>query len=135
MDNLRDLVRSPAEEFPVFAAALEMLATIEPATARRLLMQRTFTLEAQVAGAEQVAGALAKSGLDRIHIIETEYTQHMLRAELTWVRDLLADIDADALSWSPAPHHAEHQGVHPDSEPPVFASQHDPRTTAKEHVS
>jgi DNA-binding PadR family transcriptional regulator len=135
MDNLRDLVRSPAEEFPVFAAALEMLATIEPAAARRLLMQRTFALEAQVAGAEQVAGALAKSGLDRINIIETEYTQHMLRAELTWVRDLLADIDAGTLIWSPTPHHTDYQGDHRDSEPPVSASRHDPRTTAKEHVS
>ena len=104
MDNLRDLVRSPAEEFPVFAAALEMLATIEPAAARRLLMQRTFTLEAQVAGAEQVVGALAKSGLDRIDIVETEYAQHMLRAELTWVRNLIDDIDAGAIAWSPTRH-------------------------------
>ena len=135
MDNLRDLVRSPAEEFPVFAAALEMLATIEPASARRLLMQRTITLEAQVAGAEQVAGALAKSGLDRINIVETENTQHMLRAELTWVGDLLADIDAGTLTWSPTPHHADYQGVHRDSEPTESAPQHDPRTTAKEHVS
>jgi hypothetical protein len=95
-----------------------MLATIEPATARRLLMQRTFTLEAQVAGAEQVAGALAKSGLDRINIVETDYTQHMLRAELTWVRNLIDDIDAGSLAWSPT--HEAH---------------HDPRTTAKEHVS
>jgi DNA-binding PadR family transcriptional regulator len=135
MDNLRDLVRSPAEEFPVFAAALEMLATIEPAAARRLLMQRTFALEAHVAGAEQVTGALAKSGLDRINILETEYTQHMLRAELTWVRDLLDDIDTSALTWSPTPHHVDRQGAQRDGDPPAPHSQHDLRTTAKEHVS
>jgi hypothetical protein len=135
MDNLRDLVRSPAEEFPVFAAALEMLATINPTAARRLLMQRSFTLEAQVAGAEQVTGALAKSGLDRINILETEYTQHMLRAELTWVRGLLDDIDAGTLTWSPTLHYADHEGAHRDSDLPASPSQHDPQTTAKEHVS
>ena len=66
MDNLRDLVRSPAEEFPVFAAALEMLATIEPAAARRLLMQRTFTLEAQVAGS-RAGGRRAREVRSRSH--------------------------------------------------------------------
>ena len=135
MDNLRDLVRSPAEEFPVFAAALEMLATIEPAAARRLLMQRTFTLEAQVAGAEQVAGALAKSGLDRIHIVETEYAQHMLRAELTWVRKLIDEIDAGAIAWSPTRHHAEPPSMRRNPMTQVPEALDDPRTTAKEHVS
>ena len=35
--NLRDLLRFPAEEFPVFASALEMMAAMAPAVARRLL--------------------------------------------------------------------------------------------------
>jgi DNA-binding PadR family transcriptional regulator len=135
MDNLRDLVRSPAEEFPVFAAALEMLATIEPAAARRLLMQRTFTLEAQVVGSEQVAGALVKSGLDRIDIVETEYAQHMLRAELTWVRNLIDDIDAGAIAWSPSRHRAEYQALRRSSVTPTHEAPHDPRTTGKEHDS
>lgn len=135
MDNLRDLVRSPAEEFPVFAAALEMLATIEPTAARRLLMQRTFTLEAQVAGAEQVAGALVKSGLDRIDIVETEYAQHMLRAELTWVRSLIDDIDTGAIAWSPTRRRAEHQSLRRTFATPTHEAPHDPRTTGKEHVS
>jgi DNA-binding PadR family transcriptional regulator len=135
MDNLRDLVRSPAEEFPVFAAALEMLATIEPAAARRLLMQRTFTLEAQVAGTEQVVGALAKSGLDRIDIVETEYAQHMLRAELTWVRGLIDDIDSGAIAWSPTRHRTEHHGLRRSSLTTTHEAHHDPATTAKEHVS
>ncbi len=135
MDNLRDLVRSPAEEFPVFAAALEMLATVEPAAARRLLMQRTFTLEAQVAGSEQVVGALVKSGLDRIDIVETEYAQHMLRAELTWVRNLIDDIDAGAIAWSPSRHRAEHQALRRASAAPMHEAPHHPWTTGKEHDS
>src|SRR5215467_12213270 len=86
MTNLRDLVRFPAEEFPAFAAALEMLATIDPAISRRLLEQRTLSLEGEIAGTEQVAGTLSKSGLRRINLIEAEYVQHMCEAELRWVR-------------------------------------------------
>jgi hypothetical protein len=97
-------------------------------------MQRTFTLEAQVAGAEQVAGALAKSGLDRIHIVETEYAQHMLRSELTWVRSLIDDIDAGTIAWSPTRHPAEPAGVR-RSITQMLEAPDDPRTTAKEHAS
>jgi len=107
MTNLRDLVRFPAQEFPAFAAALEMLATIEPAIARRLLEQRTLSLEGEIAGTEQVAGTLTKSGLRRINLIEAEYVQHMCEAELRWVRNLMDDIDSGALTWAPKPYHAE----------------------------
>src|SRR5262245_55174613 len=126
MTNLRDLVRFPAEEFPAFAAALEMLATIDPAVARRLLEQRTMSLEGEIAGTEQVATTLAKSGLGRINLIEAEYVQHMCQAELSWVRNLIDDIDSGALAWAPKPHHVE-----PPSAPP----EQQPRSTAKEHVS
>src|SRR5215813_4439074 len=100
LSNLRDLLRFPAEEFPVFAAALEMLGAVDPTAARRLLAQRVMLLEAELAGTEQVVGSLTKSGLGRIAIIESEYVQHMCRAELAWVRQLIVDIDAGDLHWS-----------------------------------
>jgi DNA-binding PadR family transcriptional regulator len=106
--NLRDLVRFPAEEFPVFAAALEMIAAIDPASARRLLEQRTLALEADLAGSEQISSTLSKSGLGRISLIEAEYVVHMLRAELSWVRGLIADIEAGDLHWNERRTHAPH---------------------------
>jgi DNA-binding PadR family transcriptional regulator len=97
--NLRDLLRFPGEEFPVFAAALEMMAAIDRPAARRLLEQRTFALEGELAGVEQVMATLAKTGLARINLVETEYVQHMIRAELSWVRGIIADIDSADLTW------------------------------------
>lgn len=44
--------------------------------------QRTTALETELAGDEQV----------------TEYVSHMCRAELTWVREVNADIDSHELS-------------------------------------
>jgi hypothetical protein len=100
MSNLRDLLRFPAEEFPVFASALEMLGAVEPAAARRLLEQRAIALEAELAAIEQVLGSLTKNGLGRIALVESEYVQCVCRAELTWVRQVIADIGTGDLSWS-----------------------------------
>jgi DNA-binding PadR family transcriptional regulator len=100
--NLGDLLRLPVEEYPVFAAALEMLAALDVTAARRLLEQRTIALEAEIAGSEQIIATLTKRGLGRINLIENEYVAHMCRAELAWVRGLIADIDAGELDWKAA---------------------------------
>jgi DNA-binding PadR family transcriptional regulator len=97
--NLRDLVRVPAEEFPLFASALEMLGALDPNTARRMLELRSVALESQLAGYEQAVGTLTKQGLPRVNLIEAEYALHMFRAELTWVRQILSDMDHGDLTW------------------------------------
>ncbi|HKD99077.1 MAG TPA: PadR family transcriptional regulator [Micromonosporaceae bacterium] len=99
MTNLRDLLRFPVEEFPVFAAALEMLATVEPPVARRLLAQRALALDGELARIEQVTSTLVKDGLDRINLIEHEYVRHICQAELTFVRTLIDEIDSGGLTW------------------------------------
>ncbi len=102
MINLRDLLRFPAEEFPVFAAALEMLATVEPEAARRLLTQRTMALDGELAAIDQVTAALTKSGLDRVNLVEHEYVRHLCEAELRFVRGMIDEMDSGALTWSPS---------------------------------
>jgi DNA-binding PadR family transcriptional regulator len=97
--NLRELVRLPEDEYPLFGAALEMLDTLDPAEAQRLLSARTTTLEARLAAGEQVVASLSKRGLPRIAIIENEYALAMYRAELAWVRDLIDDIKSGQLPW------------------------------------
>ncbi len=101
--NLGDLVRFPAEEFPVFAAALEMITALDQEAARRLLEKRTLALEAELASNEQTVSTLSKRGIDRIHLIEAEYVVHMCRAELSWVRVLIADLDSGDLAWHRPP--------------------------------
>jgi DNA-binding PadR family transcriptional regulator len=97
--NLRDLIRHPAEEFPVFAAAIEMLRSLDRDDVLGLLEQRTTGLEALLAAHDQVTASLAKRGLDRFATIEVEYTQAMWRAELGWVRQLIDDIRSGELTW------------------------------------
>jgi DNA-binding PadR family transcriptional regulator len=99
LDNLRDLIRYPEEEYPVFGAAVEMLDTLDRVEAQRLLEARTTALEVRLAAGEQVAMSLAKRGLPRIAFLETEYAMAMHRAELAWVRDLIDDIKTGQLPW------------------------------------
>jgi DNA-binding PadR family transcriptional regulator len=98
--NLRELVREPREEFPVFAAAVEMLSTLDPPEAVRLLRRRSTALEAQLGAYEQVVASLTKRGLPRLATIEVEFCQAMRRAELAWVGQLIEDIRSGALPWT-----------------------------------
>jgi DNA-binding PadR family transcriptional regulator len=99
-DNLRDLVRYPDEEYPVFGAALEMLRTLDADEAARLLEQRTTALEATLAAHEQIVASLTKRGLPRIAILEVEFGQAAKRAELAWVRQLIREIRSGTLPWT-----------------------------------
>ncbi len=98
--NLRELLREPKQEFPVFAVAMEMVQALEADEVVRLLERRAIALEAGVAALEQVTVSLAKGGLPRLASVETEYCQAMQRAELTFVRQMIEDIRSGALPWT-----------------------------------
>ena len=97
--NLRDLVREPVEEYPVFAAAVEMLHTLPRRDAIRLLQHRVTALEAQLAALEQVGASLAKRGIPHAYTIELDYLLALGRAELAWVGQLVDDIRSGDLPW------------------------------------
>jgi DNA-binding PadR family transcriptional regulator len=97
--DLRELVRTPEPEYPLFGVAMEMLGALPAQDAKDLLRRRTVALEARLAGGEQTLAALAKGGLPRHYTIEIEYLLAMCRAELTWVRHLVDEIGTDDLPW------------------------------------
>ncbi|GAB3813699.1 PadR family transcriptional regulator [Micromonospora zhanjiangensis] len=97
--HLRDLVQRPVEEYPVFGAAMQMLHKLAPDEAVELLEHRAVTLEADLALRDQLLTSLTKRGVQPAHLIEVEYAQAMVRAELTWIRQLVEDIRSGALPW------------------------------------
>jgi DNA-binding PadR family transcriptional regulator len=101
--DLRELVRTPVQEYPLFGAAVEMLYTLDRDDAARLLEHRVTSLEALLAAHDQVTTSLAKRGLPRLGMIEVEYVQAMWRAELTWVSQLIDDIRSGELGWLDQP--------------------------------
>jgi DNA-binding PadR family transcriptional regulator len=89
-DTVRALLRRPAEEYPVFATALHMLASVEPAEAVQLLRERAAGL---------AAGEPAPADPRRPESLGTEYGLAMRRAELEWIGRLVTDLESGSLTW------------------------------------
>ncbi|WP_203923402.1 PadR family transcriptional regulator [Rugosimonospora africana] len=100
LDNLRNLVRYPEEEYPVFVTAVEMLRTLDREEAVRLLEYRMTALEARLAADEQVHTSLTKRGLPRTSLLDHEFRHATRRAELEWVRELISEIRSGTLPWT-----------------------------------
>ncbi|MCZ7427548.1 PadR family transcriptional regulator [Micromonospora sp. WMMA1949] len=94
---LADALATPAREFPEFPAALSFLPILPPEEAARRLDQRAGAIEARLRERE---AALAGVQLPRLFLVEDEYQLTLLRAELDWVRALVADLRSGALTWS-----------------------------------
>ncbi|MGN9813582.1 PadR family transcriptional regulator [Micromonospora sp. BQ11] len=93
---LADALAAPAREFPEFPAALSFLPILPPAEAARQLDRRAELLAARLREREAV---LAAVDLPRLFLVEDEYRLSVLRAELDWVRALVADLRAGTLTW------------------------------------
>lgn len=108
--NLRDLLRSPQHEYPVFGAAIEMLHMLDKDDAIELLTTRMIALEAQAASYEQISAGLFKRGIPRLMTIEVDYVQAMCVAELAWVRKLIENVRSAVLPWASREHEERHEG-------------------------
>ncbi|MFI7573614.1 PadR family transcriptional regulator [Micromonospora sp. NPDC049497] len=93
---LADALAAPAREFPEFPAALSFLPILPPAEAARQLDRRAELLAARLREREAV---LAAVDLPRLFLVEDEYRLTVMRAELEWVRALVADLRAGTLTW------------------------------------
>ncbi|WP_035055526.1 PadR family transcriptional regulator [Andreprevotia chitinilytica] len=101
-DWLKAMLSSPTAEFPEFPAALAFLPVLSPEEVQRQLEARVTVLEGQLAQISAgMKGALA-GGLPRLFLVEDEYRQTMLQAELGWVRALIDELRAKTITWSPA---------------------------------
>jgi DNA-binding PadR family transcriptional regulator len=93
-----EMLAAPAREFPEFPAALAMLVILPPADAERLLRDRISAQEERLA----TLSGQAPPGLPRVFLIEDEYRSVLLRAELTWLREVADDLAAGRLTWDRA---------------------------------
>jgi DNA-binding PadR family transcriptional regulator len=95
---LRDMVSAPAREYPEFPAALSLLPLLTPADALHQMERREARLIEQIARLDEEIQA-AGAGLPRLFLLETEYMQTVLQAELIWVRAIIADLRSGQLTW------------------------------------
>ncbi|WP_326570363.1 PadR family transcriptional regulator [Actinacidiphila glaucinigra] len=98
---LDEMLSTRKQEFPEFPAALSLLMMLTPDALRDALGRRAEALEAALARYDADLAREAESGLPRIATLELGYVRAMTAAELSWVRDVLADCAAGRLAWSP----------------------------------
>ena len=96
---MRELLSTPGREFPAFPVALSFLPLLTPEDVRRQLDARIIMLKADLASTEVMLAGFGQT-LPRIVLIEEEYRQAMLRAELEWVRAIVADLCTGRFTWS-----------------------------------
>lgn len=107
---MADLIAEPVKEFPQFEAALCLLPVLPPDEALSLLRQRLKRIEQTTAGlAGQIAGISAQN-FPGLFLIETEYRLAMLKAEQTFVAELIQRIEN---GWGPL---ELWRGIHEDRE-------------------
>ncbi|MEP6622754.1 MAG: PadR family transcriptional regulator [bacterium] len=88
-------ISSRAREFPEFPAALSTLYGLEGADdLRGLLAIRAEALSGRLRELEVV-----NEEVPRLFLLETEYLAVMLRAELAWVRGVMADLGSGQLAF------------------------------------
>jgi len=98
---LKEMLAAPAQEYPDFPAALAFVPVLSPKDALRQLELRVVAIEAQLAQSQTVTRGLLADGLPRLFLIEDDYKQVMLKAELAWVKRLVGELKSKGLTWSP----------------------------------
>jgi DNA-binding PadR family transcriptional regulator len=96
---LRQIIAVPRRESSEFMAAMSFLVHLTPAEALPRLEERAHHLENEIA-LRSAGVAAASTHVLRINLVESEYLIAILKAELAWVRNLIAEISTSKLSWN-----------------------------------
>ena len=96
VDWTRELLSTVEPEFPRFRAGLSVLSVIPPDEAIALLHQRLAAVEAEIARVDAELDRDRRE-VPRLFLVDVEYGQALLYAELAWVGSLLDDLTSGAL--------------------------------------
>jgi len=95
---LREMLSTPAQEFPEFPAVVSLLPLLTPEDALQQMEKREARLTDQIAAIDEEVQTHAS--LPRLFLIESEYMRVMLEADLKWVRSIIADLHGGQLTWN-----------------------------------
>jgi DNA-binding PadR family transcriptional regulator len=98
---LKDMLAAPAKEYPEFPAALAHLPVLSRHDALRQLEQRIVALERHLSEDRARMRRFLALKLPRLFLIEDEYRQTVMKAELSWVKELADDLRNGVLEWNP----------------------------------
>ena len=91
---LREMLSTPAAEYPDMPAALASMLILTPEDVATCLTTRRGLVEAEIAATEA-----EMAPLPRIFVLEDEYALALRRAEAEWLRSVVDDLRSGALWW------------------------------------
>ena len=94
----REMLSTPAREYPEFPAGLATAMVLEPADVLAQLEARAEVLEAE--RRQALLDAVEASYLPRLFVLDDQYATAVRDAELQWVRSVIAALRAGQLTWS-----------------------------------
>jgi len=97
-DWLRSLLRKPTTDYTPFGAALAFLGHLSPAEVLALLKEHTLHLEEQISGIRSTIERGLQIGLDRLFLVEDQYTLTVLQARFGFLQQLIQEIEDGALA-------------------------------------
>jgi DNA-binding PadR family transcriptional regulator len=96
---LREMLATPAREFPEFPAAISLLPLLTPEDGISQLEIRVDRLTEQKKRIDQELQSNA-AGISRLFLLESDYMKIMLDSELKWVRSIIKDLRNGRLAWN-----------------------------------
>ena len=96
-DWLAELLSTPAREFTSLEAGLSLMAGLPPGEVERLLNERAERLRMTLRTIDATHAEMAEAGLPRIFLVESEYRERLLKAELDYVTQLAEEIRTETL--------------------------------------
>ncbi len=99
-DWLDEIIREPSREYPRFLSAVSYLGALGPKRAAQALRERAAALKDRISQGEQAyRAAREKHQAPRLFVIEAEYAQAMLQAEMRWALCTAEEIEQGTLEW------------------------------------
>ena len=97
-DWLRSLLRQPMTEYTQFAAALAFLGNLPPSEVAMLLEEHARHLQEEMSAIRTIIEKASHLGVDRLFLIEDMYTLTLLEAKLSFVQQLIQEINDGTLT-------------------------------------
>jgi DNA-binding PadR family transcriptional regulator len=97
---LEDMLGEPRREFSEFPAALATMMALSPEVALTQLQRRRDAQKQQLARAASVMKDMLGKGLPKLFMLDDEYKQVLLKAEIKWLDGLIAELASGEMTWS-----------------------------------
>lgn len=110
---MSELLAEPVKEYPQFEAALTLLPVLHPDAVTELLHTRIRLLQKEIGQARIILEAAHDAGLPRLLLIESEYHLVLRETELSWVEELVGELEAGTLEGQDGWRHVYETGEAP----------------------